>query len=248
MENYAEYERELLNLGLRLVVFHHGQWHTFEEESLGVTRRLVNLLSAARLYIDQVSHDLSGLFGETHEICAAVKQTRSARYDASFGYRLMETLRNAVQHRSIVGIRVKHNFGLDHVDAESGDPVERAAKRLVVARAIPILTVSDLHDMELKASVRAEIENLGKDHVDLTLQVRDYVDGLVSAHYEFRRHAENDRKDWESAVRHALASAREKWPDGESRALNLVAVDERVRRDCRMDAPLSRIHGLLKCS
>jgi len=224
LENYVEYESELLNLGLRLVAFRHSQWHAFQQESLGVTRRLVNLLSAARLYVDQMSDDVSGVFGEEHEICAAVKRTSSARYDASFGFRLMETLRNAIQHRSIAGIRLKHHYGVHRTDAES-DPVVAAGKRLVVARAIAILSASDLHDMELKASVRAEIENLGRDDLDLTLHVREYIDGLAAMQYEFRRCAQYDRNQWESTVRQALASARVKWPDNQSDALNLEAVD-----------------------
>lgn len=225
LENYVEYESELLNLGLRLLAFRDGQWHAFQEESLGVTRRLVNLLSAARLYVDQMRHDLSRLFGKDHEICAAVKQASAERYDANFGFRLMETLRNAVQHRSIAGIRLKHHFGTRQTDDKSGDPIAAAASRHVVARAIPILSVADLHDMELKASVLAEIEDLGQKDLELTLYVREYIDGLAAMQYEFRRLAEHDRKEWESTIRRALALARETWPDTESSALDLVALD-----------------------
>lgn len=226
LENYVEYEGELLNLGLRLVAFRDTQWHSFQQENLGVTRRLVNLLSAARLYVDQMSHDLSRLFEEAHEICAAVKEESSARYDASFGFRLMETLRNAIQHRSIAGIRLKHHFGVDRSEAQTADdPIAAAGKRMLVTRAIPILSVSDLHDMELKASVRAEIEKLGREELDLTLHVREYIDGLAAMHYEFRRRAQENRKQWESTIRQALRSARDRWPDNASDALNLVKVD-----------------------
>jgi hypothetical protein len=226
LENYVEYESELLNLGLRLLAFRDSsQWHAFQEESLGVTRRLVNLLSAARLYVDQMRHDLSRLFGKDHEVCAAVKQTSAEQYDANFGFRLMETLRNAVQHRSIAGIRLKHHFGTRQSDAKSSDPIAAAATRHVIARAIPILSVSDLHDMELKATVRAEIENLGQKDLELTLYVREYIDGLAAMQYEFRRRAEPQRKEWEAVIRQALARARDTWPESTSDALDLAALD-----------------------
>ncbi len=225
LENYVEYESELLNLGLRLLAFRDTQWHAFQEESLGVTRRLVNLLSAARLYVDQTRHDLSRIFGKDHEICAAVKQASAQRYDANFGFRFMGTLRNAVQHRSIAGIRLKHHLGARETDAKGGDPIAAAATRHVIARAIPILSVSDLHDMELKTTVRAEIESLGQKDLELTLYVREYIDGLAAMQYEFRRRAEPLRKEWEAIVRRALTRAREAWPERESDALELVALD-----------------------
>lgn len=43
--------------------------------------------------------------------------------------------------------------------------------------------------------------------------------------YEFRRRAEPLRKEWEAIVRQALARAREAWPERESEALNLVALN-----------------------
>lgn len=226
LENYVEYESELLNLGLRLLAFRDSsRWDAFQVENLGVTRRFVNLLSGARLYVDQMKHDLSRLFGKDHEVCAAVKQTSAERYDATFGFRLMETLRNAVQHRSIAGLRLKHHFGIRQSDAKNSDPISAAATRHVVARAIPILSVSDLHDMELKATVRAEIESLGQEDLELTLYVREYIDGLAAMQYEFRRRTAPQRKEWEAIIRRALARAREAWPDRESDALNLVVLD-----------------------
>jgi len=121
LENYVEYESELLDLAVRLIAFRDSQWHAFQRENLDVTRRLVNLLSAARLYVDQMNHDLGRLFDDADEIRAAVKQESSARYDASFGFRLMETLRNAIQHRSIAGILLKHHYGTDRSGVREGE-------------------------------------------------------------------------------------------------------------------------------
>jgi hypothetical protein len=61
--------------------------------------------------------------------------------------------------------------------------------------------------------------------LDLTLYVREYIEGLAAVHFEFRRPTQNDRKQWESTIREALAAARAKWPDNTSNALSLVKVD-----------------------
>jgi hypothetical protein len=223
LENYVEYESELLSLSMRLVAFRHSEWGEFQEQSLGITRRLVNLLSAARMYVDQISHDLSRLFGKEHQVYVAVKKTSAKHYDERFGFRLMETLRNSIQHQSIAGIRLKHRYDTDEPKEE--DLLAAADKRQVIVRVIPILNVSDLHDMQLKPSVRAEIEGLGQDDLDLTLLVREYIDGLAAMQYELRRCAQHDRKQWESTIREALTSARDRWSKG-AKAVNLIVLDE----------------------
>jgi hypothetical protein len=61
LENYTEFEQDLLRLGLRLSLFgEHG-------EPLGprreMNRRLSNLLSSARFYLHRVPQDLNTIYG-----------------------------------------------------------------------------------------------------------------------------------------------------------------------------------------
>jgi hypothetical protein len=150
---------------------------------------------------------------------------RSKRYDASFGFRLMEALRNAVQHRSLSAIQVTRHYGTDHRNNDSGEVAPPGAARFLVTRVMLTLSISEIHDMELKASVRKEIEAIGGNDIDLTIHVREYIDGLAAMHYEFRRVAQTHRHEWESIIRQALTSGRERWPNGKSSALSLVAVN-----------------------
>src|ERR1700736_3278799 len=63
LENYMEYEHELLALGLHYSVFPASldDQRVFSEFRV-INRRVVNLLTAARTYVDQVKHAISRYF------------------------------------------------------------------------------------------------------------------------------------------------------------------------------------------
>lgn len=87
LENYADYERELLELRLRRSLRIDHEWASFQDDIAAVARRLANLLSAARLFLDQVKHDLSSTFGHDSQICEAIERKTSEQFDSRFGYR-----------------------------------------------------------------------------------------------------------------------------------------------------------------
>jgi hypothetical protein len=110
IENCVELERTLLDIALQLSFYRNRSWFSMIADMQTINRRLVNLLSTARLYIDQAKHDISQLSGA--ERLARLKQQLSAQYDAVLGYRVMEALRNHTQHYGlpIESIRYPHNI------------------------------------------------------------------------------------------------------------------------------------------
>ena len=62
---------------------------------------LVNLLTTCRLYQDQVAHDLSTLFGKDNNEFKSFEKARNDKYDSDFCYRLMESVRNHIQHQAL---------------------------------------------------------------------------------------------------------------------------------------------------
>lgn len=62
LENYFEYERDVLELALRDNLFRGLDYSRERGETQLVNRRTVNLLAAARLYIDQLKHAASQYF------------------------------------------------------------------------------------------------------------------------------------------------------------------------------------------
>src|SRR5260370_32695832 len=101
LENYLEYEHELLALALRLSVFPTSldDQRVFSELRV-VNRRAINLFTAARTYVDQVKHGLSRYF-EPGTSRVDVSDLFAAEYDAYLEYRLAEALRNCAQHTSL---------------------------------------------------------------------------------------------------------------------------------------------------
>src|SRR5947209_4641827 len=62
IENYAEYEEELLKIALHYMLHRRSSRSEFSLDVLQVNRRVGNLLSATRLYLDQIRHDISTMY------------------------------------------------------------------------------------------------------------------------------------------------------------------------------------------
>lgn len=58
LENYREFEHDLLDLALGQMVSFDLSWESFRFDVQRVNRRVANLLSAARSYLDQTQHQL----------------------------------------------------------------------------------------------------------------------------------------------------------------------------------------------
>lgn len=181
LENYAEYEQALLGLAVQQVVFRANSYARFQRETLLVIRRLSNLLSSCRMYIDQIQHDTSTVFGPDHQAVLTVRTKCSEEYDTALGYRLMETLRNVMQHRSLSGFVIKHS--------NEADPPGPNA--LLKTRLIPLLSVDDLKEGGLKASVQQELS--GGERSELNSKVRQYIQGITNIHLAFRQSSSAER-------------------------------------------------------
>ena len=87
LENYAEYENELLSLTLRHSLFYTWEWSTLMGDLQTVNRRLANVLTMARLYIDSVRHDLNEVYGSGNALVSAMERAFQNANDSSLGYR-----------------------------------------------------------------------------------------------------------------------------------------------------------------
>ena len=61
LQNYVDYERELMSLALGHAVFRSWDWSTLTGDLQLINRRLANVLTSARAYIDSIEHDLEEL-------------------------------------------------------------------------------------------------------------------------------------------------------------------------------------------
>ena len=191
LENFEEFEGELLRGALSHSLFEIGDWSQQMTELHRVNRRLVNLLSIARLYIDQVPHNLGNLFGSHGGAAKDFEAFKSREYDQRLGYRALEAMRNYMQHRSLpihglVSERRRREIASTHVLEHTLTPqIEPAQLR---------------EDGKFKAGVLNELEKLAA-RVPLPPLVREYVAGLACVHRDLRGMLAPEIVRWDEQVK-----------------------------------------------
>ena len=182
--NYEEFETELAGLTIRHMIRRDLPWRRMSADRLMLNRRLANLLSTCRLYTDQVIHDLTA--PPMRLDLEATKRLFSSQYDASLGFRVMEGLRNLIQHRSIP------ITGITYASTTEDD--------LAVFRIDLALNIEMLAADGFKASVLKELNALEPDKIDLILFVREHVQGLAAVHEAVRTAVRDQVIDADSAM------------------------------------------------
>ena len=176
LDNYTEWECELLNQAQA-----HLLWQTFRYDSmqqrLALDRRLTNVLTGFRLYLDQTDNNVSEIFGNPSQELEGIKKSKGEMYDSYFGYRFLEVLRNHVQHCALPVEIISFHSGL--VDQDLNGNVQFSV--------IPRTTLDNLAaNKDFKKSILDEIKALG-GQIDLRLPIREYVSCLVKLHQEVRK-------------------------------------------------------------
>ncbi|PHV33046.1 hypothetical protein CSQ94_12225 [Janthinobacterium sp. BJB312] len=141
-----------------------------------INRHFANILTTTRLYVDQglrYGKKLDRLFDEP---LVSFARWFALEYDARLGYRVMESLRNFVQHR---GDAIHHaSFGTYKEYIEG--------RKVIVRRIDTYLDPSELRkEKKFKASV---LDELDAQEIRITAQsfLNDYLEGLQEVHEKFR--------------------------------------------------------------
>jgi hypothetical protein len=206
LENYLEYEMELLNSAARYMLYRDLSYSSMQDEIYLVARRIVNLLTTCKLYLDQSMHHLNVIFGKSSAQSEAISSELSSQYDAHKSYRLMEALRNYVQHRGLPVHSLSFFSGLE--DDQPGGKL--------VYSIIPFIQVKKLQDdPKFKQSIKDE---LGKtdEQIDLRPLIRKYVECLCQVHSSIRELLDDDLKKWEETIHGVISKFRREYPDDHS--------------------------------
>lgn len=165
-ENYNEFETELLSIASKNMIFSNIDYSSITNDRILITRRIMNLLSSGRMYIDQSNHHLTNIYGANHPNLELINSEKHILYDQKMGYRVIEALRNYVQHR---GIPI-HNF------IQEMHRIENKPFSQLQFRVVPLLRISDLEeDKKFKMTVLDELKNIQtNDEIDMTLNSRIY--------------------------------------------------------------------------
>jgi hypothetical protein len=219
LENYIEFERELYALSLRYAVYNHAEWGEFQDAIYTVNRRLLNLLASCRLYLDQGEHEISELFGPDSLAARAFKSARNYEFDNTVGYRMMEGLRNHLQHEDIA----VHQLGFPNQRHDLDDGAV-----LVHGIEPSINTTALRQNMRLSARVRETLATL-PELVCITPWAREYVDGLSRVNAALRSESDNSVNQWQSTLTSAMDRARAQLGDGTFLVGRVGGDDEEVQ-------------------
>lgn len=209
IDDYLEFETEVLEIAARELVRGTRGWTEFQDQRNHMNRRVVNLLSAARLYLDHTRHHLGNIDSTVAGVKSSIELVISAQYDMSLGYRFMEALRNYVQHRGypIHGV----TYGASHTDNGS------------VYVVTPYVEVPRLEeDGKFKASVLVELKSM-QEKIDVRPFVREYIEGLWKIHQAIRDQLQTILDQSDQLVRAAIERYRNEPPVGDA-IVGLAAV------------------------
>jgi hypothetical protein len=177
LANLVELEQELATRSLKYA-FHsdHGPREMLDDR-LAFNRRVMNLLTATRLYADQAKHHIRAFFPGDRDVWSEFNGLFSAEYDGHLAYRVMEALRNYAQHRGLPLQGFSHAGRWIDLDAP-----EKAMESNVALNLAP----SELRATGgFKPAVLAELEALG-EKVDIKQMIREHVECLGRIHLRFR--------------------------------------------------------------
>jgi len=210
LENYIEYENELFSNALHSLVQQLQSWSEFNEKIYDANRRVVNLLSGCRSYIDQTRHFLSAHFGSDSEVSIKFEEWTKTQYEERLGYRVMEALRNSAQHR---GLAV-HSLSYANWRDDEG-------KRTILRNSLSPFIHPDIlaEDKKFKKSILGELMEMGKK-INLRPLINSYVAGIVNLHLNVRESINGRVKDADEYIQ-ALINRYKK--EGQDDCLGLIA-------------------------
>ena len=176
--NYVEMEQELLAAAAENIVRNmRGYQDAFKVRST-INRRVANLLTATRLYFDQVPQYLGRSAKDPEAVLEAFRTQTNNHHSTSFAYRFCEALRNHVQHRGlavhIFGIG-KKKFGNDNYRGiESSIQLSCEKRYLIADKAFKKQILDDMPEkIDLTQVIRTYLECIGNLHMFVRTCVAD---------------------------------------------------------------------------
>jgi hypothetical protein len=197
IENFYEYEADLLSMACRMVIYRDDNYFSMSRERNLVSRRIVNLLTAAKMYLDQCVQHVENIYGSDSTNLKLLNKEIHFQYDQSLGFRVMGALRNHVQHHGFPIHSVK--FSYEWIG--DGDDSQ------MLNRVIPLIRISALeNDDKFKKSVLRELkDNQTQDLIDIRPLIREYVEGIGKIHEKVRELIRLDLICWEKILDDTIA-------------------------------------------
>jgi hypothetical protein len=171
ISNYQEFETTILESAAFSMLRDHVGYGDFFDTRITLNRRLINLFTTTRLYLDHIKQHIAACASDPLDAIARIDAVTSEQYDGHREYRFMDAFRNYVQHRGIPIHWISH--GSSWTFDEDGEKELMQFSVELVAEASVLRK-----DSVLKARPLAELE----ERTDLTLFTRRYIECLSTIH------------------------------------------------------------------
>ncbi len=192
VQNLADLERDLVTAGVDQMLFGGQSWSENQDIRTLFARRLANLLTSAKSYIE-ISQQHLRVVGQSNALIDMMKESLSTAYDAHFAYRFMEALRNYTQHR---GIPVSSmHMDMRFIQDDAGEHLRYIAAASIDPRRL-------IDDPKFKASVRRELAEHSK--LEVNYFARCYVEQLSDTHIKVRNAATSGTEDHQLLIQSAI--------------------------------------------
>jgi hypothetical protein len=215
LDNFVEYEGDLLQLALRSAVFEEYGWSDFRAAAQRVNRRLANLLTTCRLYLDQMPNAL-----KDRALKAAFEAKKRNERSNRLGYATMEELRNHVQHRDLPVTGVSYPSAWVPEDT-------REWRRHIVEALIDLdkLGADRKTSKEFKKDVLPKLRAQG-DALNWKVLVREYISGIGAIHSDLRARLAPKVNEWDERILRTLRDYQAATGASLAIGVEVVAVDE----------------------
>ena len=180
LENYAELERYIMRVNVDNAIFVGRRGKTLSVAQHQINRHMVNLLTSARLYLDQTATSISRFPQSPQNALSAFRSFTNDEYDRTSPYRIMEALRNYTQHCGLPAHFI--TFGTDRDDS---DPDGIRSRHTV---SFGLMTTVLRHDAIFKKSALGDLDELADENgrVAALPIIREYLTSLSSIHSRLR--------------------------------------------------------------
>lgn len=215
IETYVDFEQGLLDLALRKLAFQDYEAVSSIGEIHRLNLKLASFLTTVRLYMDQSPKNLVQLYKRSSGVLDQLKSVKEEERSSHFGFRVMEQLRNLIQHQGLPIFAMEYGRSLKN---------KRADKHIVLS-VTPFINLHDLKNARgITTTLKAEIESK-QNKTDLRPLMREYVESIGRIHKFIRELISQDVKRWRDIL-HTLSERYEAIDPGELTALGIVVTDD----------------------
>lgn len=226
VDNYLEFEIDLLEGAARSMIRFKANYGEFQLDRTRVNRRLINLLSTCKSYVDQSKIHLANIFGRQSDVLSEFK--KDLETETGVAYRVMSEVRNFAQHRGYPIHSVSY--------PAKWTGVEDSAK--LQFSMVPLI---DMKEIQEDPKFDRQVVNLlrSKDEkIDVRPLIRDYLATLGGIHEKMRGRLNPYLNEWEMIIVSAIE--RFKAQCGEEKSIvGLAALAKEDRGKISQEVPLT---------